>query len=134
MILCDTSAEFHLNYKFIIVKVTMYSNCAITFSKQLWFIFKNIWNEMKMKWDIVCIGISTTLKSITPTPHPSFLSSPLKFPNCSSAPPPFQTILPSILVFCDTPLPPSHKSQIFQWTPKMLRLFILNSILSFKSN
>ena len=42
--------------------------------------------------------------------------------------------------FCGNPLyilvrPPSHsKTQIFLWTPKILKLFILHSILSFKSN
>ena len=31
-------------------------------------------------------------------------------------------------------LPPPPKSQIFQWTSKILKFFIRNSILSFKSN
>ena len=59
---------------------------------------------------IVCIGVSTHLQKH----HLLFLAK-----------------RPSILVFCD---PPSLKSQIFQWTPKILKFFILNTILSFKSN
>ena len=59
---------------------------------------------------IVCIGVSTPLQKH----HLLFLAKP-----------------PSILVFCD---PPSLKSQIFQWTPKILKFFILNTILSLKSN
>ena len=34
LILCDISAEFYLNYKFII-KIIMYSSCAITSFKYL---------------------------------------------------------------------------------------------------
>ena len=40
MILCDISAEFYLNFKFIIIKIIMYSNCSITSFKHLWFISK----------------------------------------------------------------------------------------------
>ena len=43
LILCDIIAEFYLNFKFIILKTIMYSNCSMT-SKHLWFIFKNIWS------------------------------------------------------------------------------------------
>ena len=39
---------------------------------------------------------------------------------------------PSLLVFQDPP--PSPKSWIFQWTPKILNFFILNTVLSLKSN
>ena len=35
LILCDISAEFYLNFKFIIIKIIMYSNCAITSFKHL---------------------------------------------------------------------------------------------------
>ena len=59
---------------------------------------------------------------------PSFLQAPLKPTNCPS--PPFLGNPPSILVFQD---PPS-KSRIFQPTPKILKFFVLNIILSFKSN
>ena len=42
LILGDISAEFYLNFKFIIINIIMYSNCsncAITSFKHLWFIF-----------------------------------------------------------------------------------------------
>ena len=44
---------------------------------------------------------------------------PFKSANCPS--PPFLGNLPSILVFHDPPPPP--KSQIFQWTPKNIKVF-----------
>ena len=44
LILCDISAEFYLSFKFIIIKIFMHSNCAITSFKHLWFILKNIWS------------------------------------------------------------------------------------------
>ena len=43
---------------------------------------------------------------------------------------PFLSNPPSILVFCESP----PKSWIFQWTPKIWKFFILNTISSFKSN
>ena len=46
-------------------------------------------------------------------------------------PPLFQAIPPFLLAFRE--LPPS-KSRIFQWTPKILKCFILNPVLSFKSH
>ena len=57
----------------------------------------------------------------------SFLPSPPVNQQTVEAPP-FLGNSPHILVFGD---PPS-KSQIFQWTPKVLKFFILNTILSFK--
>ena len=63
---------------------------------------------------------------------PSFLPSPppLKSANSPSSSPFFRHFLPCILVFRQPPL----KSRIFQWTPKILKFFILNTILSSKSN
>ena len=49
MILCDISAEFYLNFKFIIIKIIMYSNCSITSFKHLWFTFKNKMEMEKKK-------------------------------------------------------------------------------------
>ena len=50
LILRDISAEFCLNFNFIIIKIITYSNCTITSFKHLWFILKNIWsfNEMEI--------------------------------------------------------------------------------------
>ena len=63
LVLCDISAEFYLNFKFIIIKIIMYSNCAITSFKHLWFIFKNIWsfNEMEMEINVINNKIFTKL-------------------------------------------------------------------------
>ena len=48
LVLYDISAERYLNFKFIIIKIIMYSSCSITSLKHLWLIFKNIlsfsWN------------------------------------------------------------------------------------------
>ena len=71
--------------------------------------------------NIVCnIGVSI------PFPH-SCQAPLLKFANCPSS----LAITLSILFFCERSPP---KSLIFQWTPKILRFFILNHILSFKTN
>ena len=76
---------------------------------------------------IVCIGVSN------PQKHPSFFFAkpPLKSSNCPKpASPPFFWLFPPYkLVFCEPP-----KNRIFQWTSIILRFFILNTILSFKSN
>ena len=76
---------------------------------------------------IVCIGVSTPLQKH----HLLFLVKPALNLQTVQAPPFRQS--PYILVFHDPP-PPSSKNQIFQWTPKILKSFILNTILSFKSN
>ena len=37
--------------QFVTIKIIMYSNCAITFFKHPWFVFKNIWKFLiKWKW------------------------------------------------------------------------------------
>ena len=76
---------------------------------------------------IVCIGVSN------PQKHPSFFFAkpPLKSSNCPkpASPPFFRLFPPYKLVFCEPP-----KNRIFQWTSIILRFFILNTILSFKSN
>ena len=71
----------------------------------------------------MCIGVSTPLKNTAVL----FLAKPPVNQQTVEAPP-FLGNSPHILVFGD---PPS-KSQIFQWTPKVLKFFILNTILSFK--
>ena len=73
---------------------------------------------------IVCIGVSSSpLKNTTP----SFLPSPLYIGKLSKP-----------LVLGNSPLYwflwPPLKSRIFQWAPKTLKFFILNTILSYKSN
>ena len=128
LILCDISAEFRLNYKCIIIKITMYSSCAITSFKHLQFIFKNIWNKMNMKWNIVCIGVSTP-----PLPqkhHPSLsCQAPL---NLQIVKPPFLDNPSLYIGFSWTPSP--SKSD-FSVNPKNIKVFfIFNCILCFKSN
>ena len=61
--------------------------------------------------------------------HPLFLAKPPLNQQTVQAPPPLLGNPPYILAFHDPP-----KSQIFQWIPKTLKFFILNTILSFKSN
>ena len=69
-----------------------------------------------------------------PSKTPAFLPSSHLNRQTVQAPPPFLgNPAPSISVFHEPP-PPSPKSQIFWWTPKILEFFILNTILSFKSN
>ena len=57
MILCNISAEFHLNYKFIVIKIIMYSNCAITSFKDhkniRIFLRIEVFNEMEMEMSII---------------------------------------------------------------------------------
>ena len=82
---------------------------------------------MIKKYNIVCTGVSTP-----PQKHHSPLSYqalPLKSANCPS--PPLLGNPPFYIGFSWTPTP---KNQIFQWTFKILKFFILNTILSFKSN
>ena len=78
---------------------------------------------------IMCTGVSTLLQKHHPS---SFLPSPPPPPiNLQTVEDPhFQAIPLYILVFCELP----HKNQIFQWTPIILKFFILNLIPSFKSN
>ena len=62
-------------------------------------------------------------------PLPSFLPSlPLNQQTVQA--PLLRQSPPSKLVFRE----PSPKTRIFQWTPKILKFFILNTILSFKGN
>ena len=69
---------------------------------------------------IVCIGVSTHLKSF-------FTSPPLKSTNFPS--PPFLGNPPMYWPF----VPRLPKTQVFPWTPKVLKFFIFRPILSFKS-
>ena len=45
----------YLNFKLILIKIIMCSNCSVTSFKHLWLIFKNIWsfNEMKMEINVI---------------------------------------------------------------------------------
>ena len=75
----------------------------------------------------VCIGVS-----LPPTPTFS-CQAPSKIWKLSK--PHFSGNLLYILVFREPPSPPpphpTRKTQIFQWTPKILKFFILHPILSF---
>ena len=63
------------------------------------------------------------------TPLPSFWPSLPPLNQQTVQAPLFRHSLPSILVFHE-PLPPHLKSRIFQWTPKILKFSILNTIIS----
>ena len=76
---------------------------------------------------IVCIRLTTL--SPYKTPASSFLPSPSLIGKLSKYP--FLGNPLSILVLLD---PLLAKSRLFQWTPKILKFFILNTIFSFKSN
>ena len=77
---------------------------------------------------IVGTGVSTPLENTTFPP--SFLPSPPPPLNQKTVQAlPFQAILLYIWFFMNPP-----KSQIFQWTTKILKFFIINTILSFKNN
>ena len=75
---------------------------------------------------IVYIGVSCPLK--TPPLLFLFLAKPPL--NQQTVQAPFLGNPTSTLVFHEAP----HKSQIFQRTPKIIKFFILNTILSFNSN
>ena len=76
---------------------------------------------------IVCIGVSTP--PLKPPPPLSFQApqQTVQAPLCLGNLPPLYWFFMN---------PPSHplKSQISHWTCKILKFFILNTILSFKSN
>ena len=100
----------------------MYTDCTKPGQRTNW----NVCNP----WIIACIALSTPLKNTS-----SLLS-------CHATPPltlqiaqalPFFRQSPTIYWFFVNPLPHS-KIQIFPWTPKILKFFILQLILSFKSN
>ena len=85
--------------------------------------------SMKSLWNIiVCIGWYQS-----PFKPPLFLANPppptpLNLQTVQS--PPFKAIPPIYWFFEKTP----PKNHIFLWTPKILKFFILHTILSFKSN
>ena len=73
-------------------------------------------------------GLTSSLKNTT---HCFLAKSPLKSANSPSSPL-FRPSLPSILVLVfDEPPPPPYKNQSFQKNPKILKFFILNTILTF---
>ena len=76
---------------------------------------------------IVWIGVSTPPQKH----HPLFLANPSPLNRQTVQAPPLFRQSPSLYWFFVSPL---LKTQIFQWTSKMLKFFILNTILSFKSN
>ena len=103
--------------------------------------------EKKINWDnliflghfllfdwafIVHTGVSTTLKNTPPPAPPShrFFQAPLlKSANCPSPLPFFRQFS---FIYCFFSWAPSHpKNRIFQWTPMILKFFILNPIPSF---
>ena len=73
---------------------------------------------------IVCIGVSTPLKN---TPSIFVARLPLNWQTVQA--PLFRQSLPLYWFFMNP-----RKIQIFQWTTKILKFFIFNTILSFKSN
>ena len=78
---------------------------------------------------IVHIAVSNSLKNTTPLflPRPPLNQQTLQSPLFRQTPPP-----PPPLYFFFVNAAP--KSQIFQWNPKILKFFILNTILPFKGN
>ena len=60
-ILCDISAEFYLNFKFIIIKIAMYSNCSITNTCDLFSKIFEVFNEMEMAINVINNEIFTEL-------------------------------------------------------------------------
>ena len=79
---------------------------------------------LKLYVGIVCIGVSPPPLA-SKKPPPSFLPSPpLKSANCPS---PLFRQSPPLYWFSVNP-PPPPKSQIFHWTPEILKFFILNNI------
>ena len=112
-------SRFLRNY--VSILVTIISNNTVLQCYLLW-IFVSIRRLLQL---IVCIGVSTP-------PHykntsPSFAKSPLKSANYPS---------PSLLGDSPSrlPLPHQKKNRISQWTPIILKFFIINPIPSFKSN
>ena len=80
-------------------------------------------------WILTCIGVSA-LSSKTPLSY--FLPSPpLNRQTLQALPHLFLGNPPRLYWFFVNPRP---KSPIFQWTSKILKFFILNIMLSFKSN
>ena len=71
---------------------------------------------------MVCIGVS-----IASQKHPLFLAKPPL--NQQTVQAPLLGNPPCIWFFVNPP-----ESRIFQWTPKILKFLIVNSILSFNSN
>ena len=104
-----------------------------------------LWSLKCQKWLIYCRfcwcqqKISHSLEKIhsvhwgiMPPEHPPLLVLFLAKPplNQHTVQAPFLGNPTSTLVFHEAP----HKSQIFQRTPKIIKFFILNTILSFNSN
>ena len=98
----------------------IYTDCTKPGQRTNW----NFWNP----WIIVCIALSNPLK----TPPPL---------SCQATPP-LDLQIAQAFPFLGNPLlyigfswtPPPSKIQIFPWTPKILKFFILHLILFFKSN
>ena len=61
LILCDISAKFYLNFKFIIMKIIMYSNSSITNTCDLLSQIFEVSNEMEMEINVINNEIFTKL-------------------------------------------------------------------------
>ena len=82
-------------------------------------------------WSLVCIGVSTPSSKTPPTSfltNPRPPSPPIKSATIQASLP--RKSLPLYWFF----LNPRPQSWIFQWTSKILKFFILITILSLKSN
>ena len=97
--------------------------CMMSLWKMITVFHCVIWNFLSLHYIIVCIGVSP--------PLPCFVKPPLNWQTVQG--PLFMQSL-SLYWFFVNPPPPAPKTWSFQWTPKILKFFILNTILSFKSN
>ena len=61
LILGVISAEFYLNFKFIIIKIIMYSNCSITNTCDLFSKIFEVFNEMEMEIKVINNELFTKL-------------------------------------------------------------------------
>ena len=61
LILCDISAGFYLNFKFIIIKIIMYSNCSIANTCDLFSKIFEVFKEMEMEMNVINNEIFTKL-------------------------------------------------------------------------
>ena len=86
---------------------------------------------------MVCIKVSTSLLPPQKQSLPFFLARhvlpPLKSANCPYLPISGNPPSISMLVFCEPPPPSTLKIQFFSEPLNILKFFILNTILSFKS-
>ena len=114
-------AKKHLKNMWVFKIAPLYFHNFSVFCINCWRIQEEIPLEHSVHW-----GINSS-----PQKHyPLFLAKPPLLKSANRPSPPFLGNPPYILVFHEPP----PKNQIFQWTPKILKFFIINPILSFKSN